>query len=112
MKGGHAARFKDEELASTVVAKSVEFIERHKDGPFFLEVGLFEPHVPRVAEKPFVGMSGCGVRGDVVEQIDWEVGEIIKTLDRLNLATNTLVIFSSDNGPISSTATTTVPWRT
>jgi arylsulfatase A-like enzyme len=100
MKGGKSARFKDEELASTVVAKSVEFIEQRKNKPFFLEIGLFEPHVPRVAEKPFVGTSGTGVRGDVIQQIDWEVGEIMKTLDRLNLATNTLVIFSSDNGPI------------
>ncbi|NBS84282.1 MAG: arylsulfatase, partial [Verrucomicrobia bacterium] len=100
MKGGHSARFKDEELPETVVAKSVEFIEKHKDAPFFLEVGLFEPHVPRVAAPPFVGKSGCGLRGDVIEQIDWEVGEIMKTLDRLKLADNTLVIFSSDNGPI------------
>jgi len=100
MKGGKSARFKDEELASTVVAKSVEFIERRKDRPFFLSVGLFEPHVPRVAETPFVGTSGTGVRGDVIQQLDWQVGEIMKTLDRLNLAKNTLVIFSSDNGPV------------
>ena len=100
MKGGKSARFKDEELASTVVATSVEFIEQRKDQPFFLEVGLFEPHVPRVAEKPFVGTSDCGVRGDVIQQIDWEVGEIMKTLDRLDLAKNTIVIFTSDNGPI------------
>jgi arylsulfatase A-like enzyme len=100
MKGGHSARFKDEDLPKTVVAKSVEFIEKHKDAPFFLEVGLFEPHVPRVAAPPFVGKSGCGLRGDVIEQIDWEVGEIMKALDRLKLADNTLVIFSSDNGPI------------
>lgn len=100
MKGGHSARFQDEELPKTVVAKSVEFIEKHQDAPFFLEVGLFEPHVPRVAAPPFVGKSGCGLRGDVIEQIDWEVGEIMKALDRLKLADNTLVIFSSDNGPI------------
>jgi arylsulfatase A-like enzyme len=100
MKGGTSARFKDDELASTVVAKSVEFIEQHKNAPFFLSVGLFEPHVPRVAEKPFVGTSDCGVRGDVIEQVDWEVGEIMKVLHRLELAANTLVIFSSDNGPI------------
>lgn len=100
MKGGKAARFKDEELASTVVAKSVEFIERHKEAPFFLEVGLFEPHVPRVAEKPFVGTSDCGVRGDVIQQIDWETGEIMKSLDRLGLTENTLVILTSDNGPV------------
>ena len=100
MKGGKSARFKDEELASTVVAKSIEFIEQRKNQPFFLSVGLFEPHVPRVAEPPFVGTSGSGVRGDVIQQMDWQVGEILKTLDRLDLAKNTLVIFSSDNGPI------------
>ena len=100
MKGGTSARFKDDELASTVVAKSVEFIEQHKNTPFFLSVGLFEPHVPRVAEKLFIGTSDCGVRGDVIEQVDWEVGEIMKVLHRLELAANTLVIFSSDNGPI------------
>ena len=100
MKGGHSARFQDEELPKTVVAKSLEFIEKHQGAPFFLEVGLFEPHVPRVAASPFVGKSGCGLRGDVIEQIDWEVGEIMKALDRLKLANNTLVIFSSDNGPI------------
>ena len=100
MKGGHAARFKDEELASTVVAESVEYIERHKDEPFFLSIGLFEPHVPRVAEPPFAGTSQSGVRGDVIHQVDWQVGEIMKTLDRLDLAKNTIVIFSSDNGPI------------
>jgi arylsulfatase A-like enzyme len=100
MKGGHSARFQDEELPKTVVAKSVQFIEKHQDTPFFLEVGLFEPHVPRVAAPQFVGKSGCGLRGDVIEQIDWEVGEIMKALDRLKIANNTLVIFSSDNGPI------------
>ena len=100
MKGGHAARFKDAELASTVVAESVEYIERHKDEPFFLSIGLFEPHVPRVAEPPFAGTSQSGVRGDVIHQVDWQVGEIMKTLDRLDLAKNTIVIFSSDNGPI------------
>lgn len=100
MSGGKAARFKDEDLASTVVAKSVAYIEQHKDAPFFLEVGLFEPHVPRVAAEKFVGTSDCGLRGDVIRQIDWETGEIMQALDRLHLATNTLVILTSDNGAI------------
>jgi hypothetical protein len=100
MKGGKSARFKDEALASTVVQKSVAYLEQHQDKPFFLCVGLFEPHVPRVAEPPFVGTSDCGVRGDVIQQLDWETGEILKALDRLKLADNTLVIFTSDNGPI------------
>ncbi len=100
MKGGKAARFKDEELATTVVNQSVKFIEQHKESPFFLEVATFEPHVPRVAKKEFSGTSECGVRGDVIQQIDWEAGEIMKALKRLNLETNTLVILSSDNGAV------------
>jgi len=100
MKGGKSARFKDEELATRIVDKSVEFIERHKDEPFFLEAALFEPHVPRVAKASLVGTSECGVRGDVIEQIDWETGEIMKALERNNLLANTLVILSSDNGAI------------
>jgi arylsulfatase A-like enzyme len=100
MKGGKAARFKDEELTSTVVRKSVEFIETHRAQPFFLCVGLFEPHVPRVAEPPFAGKNELGVRGDVIEQMDWATGEILRALDRHGLADNTLVVFTSDNGPV------------
>ena len=100
MKGGKSARFIDEELATTVVNQSVKFIEQHKDAPFFLEAALFEPHVPRVAGKSFIGASDCGIRGDVIAQIDWETGEIMAALKRLNLETNTLVILSSDNGAI------------
>lgn len=100
MKGGKSARFKDEELASTVVTKSESFIEKHKDERFFLCVGMFEPHVPRVAEPPFAGTSATGVRGDVIQQIDWQTGRIMDALDRFNLAGNTLVIFTSDNGPL------------
>ncbi len=100
MKGGKSARFKDEDLASTVVAKSVHFIEQHRNAPFFLEAALFEPHVPRVAKPSLVGTSACGVRGDVIQQIDWETGEIMQALKKLNLETNTLVILSSDNGAI------------
>ncbi len=100
MKGGQAARFKDEELPGTVVAKSKAFIEAHKDEPFFLYVGLFEPHVPRVVDPRFAGTSDCGIRGDVIQQADWQVGQIMETLERLKLADNTLVILTSDNGPV------------
>jgi arylsulfatase A-like enzyme len=100
MRGGKAARFKDEELPDTVVAKSVGFIEANKDQPFFLYIGLFEPHVPRVAQARFTGTSGCGIRGDVIQQADWQVGQIMETLDKLKLVDNTLVIFTSDNGPV------------
>lgn len=100
MRGGKPARFKDEELTTTVVRKSVAFLERQQGRPFFLSVGLFEPHVPRVAEPPFVRTSETGVRGDVIQQLDWATGQILQALDRLKLAENTLVIFTSDNGPV------------
>ncbi|MFO1450988.1 MAG: arylsulfatase [Opitutaceae bacterium] len=100
MRGGTSARFKDEELATTVVQKSTAFIEANQNQPFFLYVGLFEPHVPRVAEPPFVRTSQTGVRGDVIQQLDWATGEILKALERLKLVENTLVIFTSDNGPV------------
>jgi arylsulfatase A-like enzyme len=100
MKGGHSARWKDGELAKTVVNKSVQFLERNQDKHFFLYIGMFEPHVPRTAEKPFIDTSECGVRGDVIEQIDWETAQLMAALQRLHLAANTLVLFTSDNGPI------------
>lgn len=100
MSGGRTARFKDEELTSTVVQKSVRFLEENAGRPFFLYVGLFEPHVPLVAEPPFVNVSAAGLRGDVIEQMDWATGRIMQALARLGLDRNTLVIFSSDNGPV------------
>jgi len=100
MSGGKAARFKDEELGNTVVRQSVEFLQAHREQPFFLYVGLFEPHVPRVARAPFAGQTELGVRGDVIQQMDWAAGEILQALDRLGLAKDTLVIFTSDNGPV------------
>ena len=100
MKGGKSARFDDEKLADIVAEKSVQFIEKHKARPFFLYVGLFEPHVPRTPAPRFVGTSECGVRGDVIHQIDWQVGQIMDALEKYGLTENTLVIFTSDNGPV------------
>jgi arylsulfatase A-like enzyme len=101
MKGGHAARFKDADLPHTVVDKTVAFLEKNQTKPFFLYVGLFEPHVPRLADPRIVGSTGsCGIRGDVIRQMDWETGKILDAIDRLKLADNTLILFTSDNGPI------------
>jgi arylsulfatase A-like enzyme len=100
MSGGKAARWKDEDMADTLTRKAVGFIERHKDRPFFLYFATHDVHVPRVPHPRFRGTSQCGVRGDVVQQLDWCVGELLATLDRLKLAGNTLVIFTSDNGPV------------
>ena len=100
MKGGKAARWVDEEMADTFTRKAVAFIETNRAGPFFLYFATHDPHVPRAPHPRFVGKSGCGVRGDVIVQFDWCVGQVLETLERLNLTTNTLVLLSSDNGPV------------
>jgi arylsulfatase A-like enzyme len=100
MSGGRAARWKDEDMADVLTQKAVRFIEQHKQGPFFLYFATHDIHVPRVPHPRFRGTSQCGVRGDVVHQLDWCVGELLATIDRLGLAKDTLVIFTSDNGPV------------
>jgi arylsulfatase A len=98
--GGHAARFRDEDLADKWVEKSVAFIEQHKTRPFFLFFSSHDIHVPRMPHERFQGKTSLGYRGDAIIQLDWCVGELMKTLDRLQLAENTLVVFCSDNGPV------------
>jgi len=100
MAGGKAARWVDEEIADTITGKAKDFIEKNKDKPFFLYFSTHDIHVPRVPHPRFAGKSGLGPRGDVILQLDFCVGEILATLERLNLAENTLVIFTSDNGPV------------
>jgi arylsulfatase A-like enzyme len=100
MSGGNAARWVDEDIADTITGKAVSFIQKHRDEPFFLYFATHDIHVPRVPHPRFVGASGLGPRGDAIVQLDWSVGELLRTLDRLDLARDTLVIFSSDNGPV------------
>lgn len=78
---------------------AVDFIRSNKDKPFLLYMPHSMPHVPLAASQRFVGKSGAGLYGDVVQEVDWSVGEILKTLRQTGLDNNTLVIFSSDNGP-------------
>lgn len=98
--GGHAARFRDEDLADKWVEKSVQFMEKNRDKPFFLFFASHDIHVPRMPHERFQGKTKLGYRGDAVVQLDWCVGELMKTLDRLELAEDTLVVFCSDNGPV------------
>ncbi len=100
MTGGKSARWVDEDMADVITDKAKAFIEKHKGDPFFLYFATHDIHVPRVPHARFAGKSGLGPRGDVILQFDWCVGEIVKTLDRLGLADNTLVIVTSDNGPV------------
>ena len=100
MSGGQAARWVDEDMADTITNKAVAFIERHKDSPFFLFFATHDIHVPRVPHQRFRGASEMGLRGYVIAQMDWCVGQILDALDRNRLADDTLVIFTSDNGPV------------
>lgn len=98
--GGHAARFRDEDLADKWVEKSVEFIEKNRDRPFFLFFSSHDLHVPRMPHERFQGVTPLGFRGDAIIELDWCVGELLKTLERLQIAENTLIVFCSDNGPV------------
>jgi arylsulfatase A-like enzyme len=100
MTGGKAALWTDEDMADVFTSKAVSFLESHKDRPFFLYFATHDPHVPRVPHPRFVGKTSLGPRGDAIAEADWSVGEILNTLDRLKLTRNTLVIFTSDNGPV------------
>lgn len=98
--GGHAARFRDEDLADKWIEKSNAWIEAHHDKPFFLFFASHDIHVPRMPHERFQGKSGLGFRGDSILQFDWCVGELMKTVERLGIAENTLFILCSDNGPV------------
>jgi arylsulfatase A-like enzyme len=98
--GGHAARFRDEDLADEWVKQSNKWMEDNKDQPFFLFFASHDLHVPRMPHERFQGKTPLGYRGDAIAQLDWCVGELMKTLKRLNLEKNTLVVFCSDNGPV------------
>ncbi|MBN8825812.1 MULTISPECIES: arylsulfatase [unclassified Spirosoma] len=100
MSGGKSARWVDETMTDVLVGKVNQFIENSKAGPFFVYFSTHDIHVPRMPNPRFAGKSGMGPRGDVVLQLDWCVGEVLKTLDRLGLSQNTMVIISSDNGPV------------
>lgn len=100
MVGGHAARWVDEDIADVFAAKAVEFIEKNQNGPFFLYLATHDVHVPRTPHPRFVGSSEMGPRGDVITEFDDTVGKILETLKRLNLDDDTLVIVTSDNGPV------------
>jgi len=99
-KGGESAMWVDEEMAFDFLEKAKQFVREHKEEPFFLYYALQQPHVPRTPHPQFVGSSGMGPRGDVIVEADWCIGEFINTLEEEGLLENTLVVFSSDNGPV------------
>jgi len=100
MTGGKAARWNDENMADTLTQKAIGFIEEHRDQPFFLYFATHDIHVPRVPHPRYAGKTPLGPRGDVIEQVDGSFGAVLDALDRLKLAEKTIVILSSDNGPV------------
>ncbi len=100
MTGGKSARWVDEDMAGVITGKALEFIETNRENPFFLYYSTHDIHVPRVPHPRFTGKSGMGPRGDAILEVDWAVGEITTKLEELGLADRTIVIFTSDNGPV------------
>lgn len=100
MTGGTAARWVDEDMADVLTAKATAFIERERANPFFLFFATHDIHVPRLPHARFVGQTSMGPRGDAIAELDWCVGQVLDKLDALGLTQRTMVLFSSDNGPV------------
>lgn len=88
-----------DELTTRYTEKAVDFIKEHRKDPFFLYFAHSMPHVPLAVSDKFKGKSEQGLYGDVMMEIDWSVGQIMKVLEKNKLTDNTLIIFTSDNGP-------------
>jgi arylsulfatase A-like enzyme len=100
MTGGRSALWTDETMAETFTDRAVKFIAQNKARPFFLYFATHDIHVPRLPNKRFAGKTPMGPRGDAIAELDWTVGQVLGALDKNGLARNTLVVFSSDNGPV------------
>jgi arylsulfatase A-like enzyme len=100
MAGGKAALWNDETMADEFVKQTEIWLEKHKEEPFFLFFSSQDIHVPRAPHPRFQGKTGLGHRGDAMVAFDWATGAIMNALDKHGLTENTIVIFSSDNGPV------------
>ena len=100
MKGGEAAKWSDIDMADHFLNGIQKYIKSHKGKPFFLYYPMQQPHVPRTPHPRFEGLSELGPRGDAIVEADWCLGELKKTLEAEGIIDNTLIIFSSDNGPV------------
>ncbi len=100
MAGGKSAHWVDEDFATVFTDKAIDFIRENKAKPFFLFKSYHDIHVPRLPNDRFKDKSTMGVRGQAIAQMDWMTGRVIKEIEKLGLAENTLIIFTSDNGPV------------
>jgi arylsulfatase A-like enzyme len=99
-RGGKSATWDDKTMTDVFLERAKDFITRQYSTPFFLYLALHQPHVPRIPSARFKGASAKGARGDVIMELDWMVGEVLAHLRALCIADNSVVVFSSDNGPI------------
>jgi arylsulfatase A len=100
MSGGEDALWNDEDIPEIFNHKAIEFMRSNRDEPFFLFYSFHDIHVPRLPHQDFSGKTNMGPRGDAIAQVDWVVGKILKEIKYLGVDQNTLVIFTSDNGPV------------
>lgn len=99
-RGGKSAEWVDETMTGVFLDRVKGFISENSKKPFFLYYALHQPHVPRLPSSRFAGTTGKGPRGDVIAELDWCVGEVLRHLKSEGLDEETIVVFSSDNGPI------------
>lgn len=100
MKGGGKALWKDENIADSITSHAVDFIKQNHRKPFFMYLCTNDIHVPRFPHPRFRGKTDMGHRGDAIVQFDWTVGKVMKTLKDLKIDKNTIIILTSDNGPV------------
>lgn len=100
MRGGKSAMWVDEDMGDTLLYHSLKFIRENKDQPFFLFFAFPQIHVPRTPHPRFQGKTDLGPRGDYIIEMDYAVGQVLNTLEELGIDDNTLIVFSSDNGPV------------
>lgn len=100
MKGGGKALWKDENIADSIAVHAVRFINENKEKPFFMYLATNDIHVPRFPNERFRGKSPMGLRGEAILSFDWTVGQVLDALEAAGIADNTLIILSSDNGPV------------
>ncbi|MBU2869834.1 arylsulfatase [Colwellia sp. E2M01] len=100
MAGGKSAEWVDEDFHTVFTNKANHFIAKNKENPFFLFFSFHDIHVPRLPNDMFKGKSSMGVRGDAIVQMDWITGQVVNQLKAQGVLNNTLIIFTSDNGPV------------
>jgi arylsulfatase A-like enzyme len=88
-----------DELTSRYTGEAIDFLRRNKDRPFFLYLAHTSPHVPLHVSSRFRGSSSAGLYGDVIQELDWSTGQVLDTVRELGIESNTLILFTSDNGP-------------